>query len=159
MYGNDTYMCMYIIMCTVEPLYKGHHRGKEILASIERCPCLILASIEGCPCPRGTFVLKRLLTKLQCGLSRESVLTSGVVVKRGSTVYLYKCMCVYPAKKSYLILSRSSKILQRIVRTYVRCQDHKTRDKILVRSYHRHLRYEASTRSCKILLRILLRSD
>ncbi len=33
------------------------------------------------------FVLKRLLGTYQCGLSRESVLTSGVVVKKDSTVF------------------------------------------------------------------------
>ncbi len=59
---------------SVEPLYKGE---VNFLASIERCPYL-----------RGRFVLKQTISVNYnvAFLARESVLTSGVVVKRGSTV-------------------------------------------------------------------------
>ena len=66
-------MIMIIVIWSHDyPLYKGHHWGKEILASIERCPYF-----------RGRFVLKSYFGTYQCGL-RVS-LHQGWVVKRGST--------------------------------------------------------------------------
>ncbi len=61
----------------MEPLYKGHHRRKKILASLERCPYL-----------RGRFELKQTISVNYnvVFVERVSFLTSGVVVKRGSTV-------------------------------------------------------------------------
>ncbi len=63
--------------------------GDEILTSLD-----ILTPIERFPC---RFVLKML-----CGLSRESVLTSGVVVKRDSTVIANESLgCYFGLPASY----------------------------------------------------------
>ena len=78
--------------CTLEPLYKGHHRGREFLASIERCPYL-----------RGRFVLRRLLyINIMSSIIYRTILVSAIATgSRGCGLDATNCVDNVPSKPEW----------------------------------------------------------